>query len=56
MPLTGTTAEELSKYFAEFIKKELYSLNLDDSIDWIEATVNEGIGQGATYRVIFENK
>ncbi|WP_421077001.1 6-carboxytetrahydropterin synthase [Methanothermococcus sp. Ax23] len=56
LPLTGTTAEELSKYFAELIKKELYSLNLDDSIDWIEATVNEGIGQGATYRVIFENK
>ncbi|AEH06846.1 6-carboxytetrahydropterin synthase QueD [Methanothermococcus okinawensis] len=54
LPILSTTAEELSKYFAEHIKMELCTLNLENSIDWIEATVNEGIGQGATYRAILK--
>lgn len=54
LPLTGTTAEELSKYFSDSIKKELCELELNKNIQWIETTVNEGIGQGATYRLVFE--
>ena len=56
LPLTGTTAEELSKYFSCAIKDELYNLKLNDNIQWIETTVNEGIGQGATYQLIFNNE
>ncbi|WP_292460843.1 6-carboxytetrahydropterin synthase [Methanothermococcus sp.] len=56
LPTTSTTAEELSKYFAEIIKKELQALNLNSSsIYWVETTVNEGIGQGASYRATMEH-
>ena len=49
LPLKSTTAEDLSIYFAEFIQEKLQKLGLDSSIEWIETTVNEGIGQGARY-------
>ncbi|ABR56216.1 6-carboxytetrahydropterin synthase QueD [Methanococcus aeolicus] len=53
LPLTSTTAEELSIYFAERIKNRLKELNEDSAIEWIEIMVNEGIGQGAAYRLNF---
>ncbi|MDK2790726.1 MAG: 6-pyruvoyltetrahydropterin/6-carboxytetrahydropterin synthase [Methanothermococcus sp.] len=53
LPLKSTTAEEMSEYFAKFIKKKLEELNISKNIEWIETTVNEGIGQGATYRLDF---
>ncbi|MBP2144029.1 6-pyruvoyltetrahydropterin/6-carboxytetrahydropterin synthase [Methanococcus voltae] len=47
LPLKSTTAEEMSEYFGEHIKNGLDKLGLLGSIEWIETTVNEGIGQGA---------
>ncbi|ABR54471.1 6-pyruvoyl tetrahydropterin synthase [Methanococcus vannielii SB] len=52
LPLKSTTAEELSIYFTEFIKNRLQKLKMDSSILEIETTVNEGIGQGARYKML----
>ncbi len=47
--LKSTTAEDLSIYFAEKIKNKLEKSNNIGNINYIEVTVNEGIGQGARY-------
>lgn len=51
LPLPYTSAEELSKFFAETLAKKL-SENYDN-LDYISACVNEGIGQGAEFRKDF---
>ncbi|MBW9222379.1 6-carboxytetrahydropterin synthase [Methanothermococcus sp. SCGC AD-155-C09] len=56
LPLKGTTAEELSIYIAELVKKELSNLNIDYNINCIEITLYEGLGQGATYRISLDNE
>ena len=49
LPLKGITAEELSIYITEAIKKVLLKLDVDN-IEWIEVTLYEGLGQGITNR------
>jgi 6-pyruvoyltetrahydropterin/6-carboxytetrahydropterin synthase len=49
LPLKSTTAEDLSIYFTNYIEDKLQKMDLEKSIEWIETTVNEGIGQGARY-------
>ena len=56
LPLKGTSAEELSIYIAEHIKKELFNLNMDYNIHCIEITLHEGLGQGIICRIPLENK
>ncbi len=48
LPLPYTSAEELSKFFAEYLAKKLSESY--DNIEYISICVNEGIGQGAVYR------
>jgi len=48
LPLPYTSAEELSKFFAETLAKKLAETY--DNIDYVAVCVNEGIGQGAMYR------
>lgn len=48
LPLPYSSAEELSKFFAESLAKKL-SENYDN-LETISVCVNEGIGQGAEYR------
>jgi 6-pyruvoyltetrahydropterin/6-carboxytetrahydropterin synthase len=48
LPLPYTSAEELSKFFAETLAKKL-SENYDN-LTSVAVCVNEGIGQGALYR------
>ncbi len=55
LPTMSTTAEELSMYFSKYISKELLNLGLNNDIKWVETTVNEGIGQGAKYRLYLNN-
>ena len=52
LPLPYTSAEELSKFFAETLVKKL-SENYDN-LEYVSVCVNEGIGQGAEYRKCFE--
>jgi 6-pyruvoyltetrahydropterin/6-carboxytetrahydropterin synthase len=47
LPTTSTSAEELSRFFAEQVYRALEEL--DSRIESIEICVNEGIGQGAYY-------
>lgn len=47
LPIPSTTAESLSVFIAEKIVEELGDL---DTVEYIEVRVNEGIGQGASYR------
>jgi 6-pyruvoyltetrahydropterin/6-carboxytetrahydropterin synthase len=51
LPLKSTTAEELSQFFSKCIVDKLEDMGLIDNIKWVEAVVNEGIGQGACYRL-----
>jgi 6-pyruvoyltetrahydropterin/6-carboxytetrahydropterin synthase len=48
LPLPYTSAEELSKFFAETVAKKLSETY--DNIEYVAVCVNEGIGQGAMYR------
>lgn len=48
LPLPYTSAEELSKFFAESLAKKLSETY--DNLEYISVCVNEGIGQGAEYR------
>ncbi len=48
LPLPYSSAEELSKFFAESLAKKLGESY--DNLKYISACVNEGIGQGAEYR------
>ena len=52
LPLPYTSAEELSKFFAESLAKKLSETY--DNLEYISVCVNEGIGQGAEYRKDFE--
>ena len=49
LSIPSTTAESLSVYIAEKIVEELGDI---DTLEYIEVKVNEGIGQGASYRHI----
>ncbi|WP_407455179.1 6-pyruvoyl trahydropterin synthase family protein [Methanobrevibacter sp.] len=48
LPLPYTSAEELSKFFAETLAKKLSEDY--DNLEYVSICVNEGIGQGAVYR------
>lgn len=48
LPLPYTSAEELAKFFAEYLAKKLSEDY--DNISYVSICVNEGIGQGAVYR------
>ncbi len=48
LPLPYTSAEELSKFFAESLAKKLSEDY--NNLEYISVCVNEGIGQGAEYR------
>lgn len=48
LPLPYTSAEELSKFFAETLAKKLSETY--DNLDYVAVCVNEGIGQGAEFR------
>lgn len=48
LPLPYTSAEELSKFFAQTLAKKLSESY--DNLDYVAVCVNEGIGQGAEYR------
>lgn len=50
LPIVSTTAESLSVYITEAIVTELDDT---DKLNYIEVQVNEGIGQGASYRKYF---
>lgn len=50
LPIVSTTAESLSVYITEAIVSELDDT---DKLNYIEVQVNEGIGQGASYRKYF---
>ncbi|RAP52047.1 MAG: 6-carboxytetrahydropterin synthase QueD [Methanosphaera sp. rholeuAM270] len=50
LPIPSTTAESLSVHIAEKIVEEL---GVNRYLNYIEVRVNEGIGQGATYRHYF---
>lgn len=47
LPITSTSAEELSRFFAEHVYQDLEKLG--SNIESVEICVNEGIGQGAYY-------
>ena len=49
LPIPSTTAESLSVYITDKIVEELIDI---DTLEYVEVRVNEGIGQGATYRHI----
>ena len=48
LPLPYTSAEELSKFFAETLARKLSETY--DNLKYVSVCVNEGIGQGAEYR------
>ena len=48
LPLPYTSAEELSKFFAETLARKLSETY--DNLEYVSVCVNEGIGQGAMYR------
>ena len=48
LPLPYTSAEELSKFFAQTLAKQLSKSY--DNLEYVSVCVNEGIGQGALYR------
>jgi len=51
LPTVSTTAESLSVYITEKIVSELEN---KEFLNYIELQVNEGIGQGASYRYYFD--
>ena len=51
LPIESTTAESLSTYITEKIVDELED---KDTLNYVEVQVNEGIGQGASYRKYIE--
>ena len=51
LPLPYTSAEELSKFFAETLSRKLSETY--DNLEYISVCVNEGIGQGAQYKKEF---
>ena len=50
LPLPHTSAEELSKFFAESLARKLSELY--DNMESISVCVNEGIGQGAQFKKV----
>ncbi len=50
LPTPSTTAESLSVYITENIVEEIEN---KEFLDYMEVQVNEGIGQGASYRYYF---
>lgn len=48
LPLPYTSAEELSKFFAETLTKKLSETY--NNLNYVDVCVNEGIGQGAVFR------
>lgn len=50
LPIPSTTAESLSVYITEKIVEEIGDM---DTLNYVEVQVNEGIGQGASYRHYF---
>ncbi len=51
LPLPYTSAEELSKFFAETLARKLSETH--DNLEYISVCVNEGIGQGAKFKKEF---
>ena len=51
LPLPYTSAEELSKCFAETLARKLSETH--DNLEYISVCVNEGIGQGAKFKKEF---
>ena len=51
LPLPYTSAEELSKFFAETLARKLSETY--DNLEYISVCVNEGIGQGAKFKKKF---
>lgn len=51
LPLPYSSAEELSKFFAEILVKTLSEKY--DNLEYVSVCVNEGIGQGAVYKKEF---
>ena len=47
LPIPSTTAESLSVYITEKLVEQIEDTS---SIEYVEVQVNEGIGQGASYR------
>ena len=52
LPIESTTAESLSHYITENIVDKLEDT---DTLSYVEVQVNEGIGQGASYRKYIEH-
>jgi 6-pyruvoyltetrahydropterin/6-carboxytetrahydropterin synthase len=52
LPLPYSSAEELSKFFAETLAKKLSEDY--DNLEYVAVCVNEGIGQGAEFRKDFK--
>ena len=52
LPIDSTTAESLSTYITDRIVDEIED---KESLNYIEVQVNEGIGQGASYRKYIEH-
>jgi 6-pyruvoyltetrahydropterin/6-carboxytetrahydropterin synthase len=50
LPLKHSSAEELAKYFTEYLSKDISSYG--ENISFISVGVNEGIGQGAFFKKI----
>ena len=50
LPIPSTTAESLSVYITESIIEEIGDMG---TLNYVEVLVNEGIGQGASYRHYF---
>ena len=51
LPLPYTSAEELSKFFAETLARKLSETH--NNLEYISVCVNEGIGQGAKFKKEF---
>ena len=53
LPLPYSSAEELSKFFAETLAKKLAEKY--DNLEYVAVGVNEGIGQGAIYKKVLDD-
>lgn len=51
LPITSTTAESLSVYITDNIVEKIKDI---ETLNYLEVQVNEGIGQGASYRYYFK--
>lgn len=51
LPIASTTAESLSVYITDNIVEKIKDI---ETLNYLEVQVNEGIGQGASYRYYFK--